>query len=86
MCLCHGISSNAYAFLWHARMTGTQQGIYRAIKFAEWTLDPANLALLRVVDTPFALYAGSINGISTLYSDLIANPANARQLAWDFDI
>jgi hypothetical protein len=50
-------SGNTYSFLAHYRMTGSLKSLYRAIKFAEFTLDPANVSRMRVPDQPYSLCA-----------------------------
>ena len=86
MLLCHGVAGNAYTLLSHYRLTGSEQSLYRAVKFAEWTLEMENVLRLRVPDEPFAMYAGSWAGAAFLYSDLLHDPRTSSQPAFDFDM
>eukprot|EP00698_Gefionella_okellyi_P011835 TRINITY_DN3146_c0_g1_i1.p1 TRINITY_DN3146_c0_g1~~TRINITY_DN3146_c0_g1_i1.p1 ORF type:complete len:482 (-),score=106.65 TRINITY_DN3146_c0_g1_i1:48-1403(-) len=86
MLLCHGVSGNAYCLLQHYKRTGDPKSLYRAIKFAEWTLDVAHVEAMRVPDEPFSMYAGNWAGATFIYSDLINGAHEASMPAYEFNI
>ncbi|XP_015603039.1 uncharacterized protein LOC107271495 [Cephus cinctus] len=55
--LCHGVSGNAYTFLYLFQETKDTKHLYRACKFAEWCMDYGTHQN-RIPDRPFSLFEG----------------------------
>ena len=53
--LCHGISGNGYALLSHARATGDERQLRRALRFAQFAADHWK-ELYAVPDAPASLF------------------------------
>lgn len=73
--ICHGVSGNAYSFLNLFQHTKDAKHLYRACKFAEWSMDHGTHQN-RNPDRPFSLFEG-LAGVIYFLLDM-QNPTSAK--------